>query len=468
MKIHLFIYRCLLIVGFLIGTLVPLQAQRYSQQLPEKTRLLFLLDASGSMHGQWENTTRMVAAKRLLVDMVDSLKEIPNLELGLRVYGHQFDRRMGNCYDTKLEVPFRADNHLMVRTRLLAIQPKGVTPIAHSLEQAANDFPEEDGVRNVIIIITDGIESCDGDPCAVSLALQRRRIFLKPFVIGLGMSREYEAQFDCLGEFLNVNRISEFRNALHRVVFQSLAETTVSVDLLSENGRSTEKDVNVTFLNNFTGESEYEFIHYRDQNGMPDSVEVDPVLTYDLVVNTIPQVIKRNVPIRPGIHNVLKVKAPQGTLHVRQQGHTEYSNGVKVLIRRAGDREVIHIQDVPEPEKLLVGNYDLEVLTIPRTYYNNVPIAQNQTRTINVPSPGIVNVQSGGFGIGSVYQLDENGRQRWVYNLETNKTRQTFALQPGRYKLVFRAEAAAGSKYTEIREFTIRPGSSTSLKLFGN
>ena len=442
-------------------------AQVYEQALPRKTRILFLLDGSGSMYGPWENTTRIVAAKRLLTDLVDSLQVNPDLELALRVYGHQVDRRRQFCQDTKLEVPFSANNHGQIKAKILQIDPKGVTPIAYSLEQAASDFPQEQGVRNIIIIITDGIESCDGDPCAVSLALQRRNVFLKPFVIGLGMSAEYRDQFGCLGEFIDATRISDFRNALGRAIRSTLAKTTTSVELLDVNGRPTETDVNVTFINNFTQEPAYEFVHYRDAQGRPDSVEIDAVLSYDLVVNTIPPVIKRNVPLIPGRHNVLEVQAPQGYLQVVQPGYTEYGDGVEVLIREAGNPNLVHVMEVPERDKLLVGHYDLEILTTPKTYMRNVPIAQHETQRITLDAPGLLNVQTGANGIGSVYQVNDQGQQRWACNLDPEATRHTVPLQPGRYKLVYRSENAAGSKFTEIRKFTIRSGGTVSLKLFG-
>ena len=88
------------------------------QELPKKVRILFLLDASGSMLAKWENQDRMTAAKRLLIDIVDSLKANKNLELALRVYGHQFDRRYNNCTDSKLEVGFSPGNHETIKEKI--------------------------------------------------------------------------------------------------------------------------------------------------------------------------------------------------------------------------------------------------------------------------------------------------------------------------------------------------------------
>ena len=439
-------------------------AQINQQKIPEKTRILFLLDASGSMLAKWENTYRIVVAKQLLANLVDSLSANQNLELALRVYGHQYHRKFQNCQDSRLEVPFHPDNHETIKSRLKSLTPQGNTPIAYSLEQAANDFPADGEARNVIIIITDGIESCDGDPCAVSLALQRKGIFLKPFIIGIGMDKKFEDQFKCVGDFFDASDISSFKNALNEVVRRSLERATVSVELLDINDRPVETDVNVTFINNFTREAAYEFVHYLDRNGRPDTVEVDPVLTYDLVVNTIPPVVKRNVGILGGKHNVLRVKSPQGFLRIDQKGHTEYEKGVKVLLRRAGDQEIIHIMDLPATEKTLVGTYDIEALTLPRSHFRHVAIGQNKTTAIVIPSPGVVNISSNFPGFGSLYLMKEAGGQEWVCNLDPNSTRTTLALQPGVYKAVFRSRNSNGSKYTQFQKFTIKPGSSLNIR----
>ena len=310
--IHFLKYCLIVVLGLFF--LFQSKAQTPQQKLPEKTRILFLLDGSGSMLAKWENTYRITVAKKLLADFVDSLRADDHLELGLRIYGHQYDRRLRRCDDTKLEAPFSSNNHDRIISVLKNLGPKGTTPIAYALEQAATDFPQDDDARNIIIIITDGIESCDGDPCAVSLALQRKNIFLKPFIIGIGMDKKFEEQFGCMGSFYDATNIAGFRKALNTVLYQSLGETTVSIELLDIHNKPTETNVNVSFINHFTKSSAFEFVHYRDELGSPDSVEIDPVLSYDIIVNTIPPVKKNNVEFIAGQHNVLKIKSPQGSI----------------------------------------------------------------------------------------------------------------------------------------------------------
>jgi Ca-activated chloride channel family protein len=155
---------------------LSLLGQSVNQQaLPEKTRILFVLDASGSMNAQWGNDqSRMDVAKNILTRLVDSLRVNPKLELALRVYGHRYSRQSNNCNDSQLEVPFGMNNHSAIISEIKDLTPRGVTPITYSLLQAANDFPPRSGYRNILILITDGVESCGGDPCEASISLQKK------------------------------------------------------------------------------------------------------------------------------------------------------------------------------------------------------------------------------------------------------------------------------------------------------
>ena len=80
----------------------------------KKTRILFLLDMSGSMFAKWENSNRAQVAKDMLSRLVDSLAHYKDLELALRVYGHQYVTGPNSCLDSKLEVPFSENNEKQI------------------------------------------------------------------------------------------------------------------------------------------------------------------------------------------------------------------------------------------------------------------------------------------------------------------------------------------------------------------
>ena len=108
------------------------------------------------MNLKWDNQTRMESAKEILNESIEDLRGIPDLEIALRVYGHQsiVNNTFQDCNDTKLEVPFGKNTIDEIKKTVKYLSAKGATPIARSLEAAADDFPTSDA-RNFIILITD-------------------------------------------------------------------------------------------------------------------------------------------------------------------------------------------------------------------------------------------------------------------------------------------------------------------------
>ena len=451
-------------IAFLF-TLLFCFAQADAQSVPQKTRILFVFDASQSMYGRWDLGQKMQIATKLLREIVDSLKSAENVEVALRVYGHQnnvtSDGR--NCKDTKLEVPFSAKNHEKIIDKLGSIRPKGTTLIAYSLEQAAYDFPDDKNARNVIILITDGIEECDGDPCAVSLALQKRGVILKPFVIGMGLEPEVIDAFKCVGNYYDATSEATFKDVLGIVISQALNNTTAQVNLLDELNRPTETNVPMTFYDSFSKQIRYNFVHTIDSRGNPDTLPIDPLGSYDLVVHTIPPVGKKDIKLIAGKHTTIAVDAPQGNLELKMNGFNEYKD-LKSIVRKEGEVEVLVVQDFDYVQKYITGKYDLEILTLPRTYIKGVNIAQSRTTTVEIPQAGLATISLSSKGYGSVFQ--QKGEELvWVCNLNAMSTRESIVLQPGFYKVIFRPLNSRLSIYTKEESFEIESGQSTQVKL---
>jgi Ca-activated chloride channel family protein len=444
------------------------RAQNAPPEKPKVTRILFLLDASGSMMAPWEGQPRWDVAKRLLAKMADSLNAYPNLELALRVYGHQHANAEQNCEDSRLEVPFAPKNAAAIKARLKTLKAQGNTPITYSLEQSAKDFPLDKTSRNVLLLITDGVESCKGDPCAASLALQRKHVFLKPFVIGIGAEKDFGQALACLGKYYNAAEVKTFQTVLNDVIAQTLAKTTVAINLTDEAGRPVESNVNMTFVNNVTGQPEYNYVHYRDAQGKADVLDIDALQSYDLVINTVPAVRQPNLAIRAGKANVLNFKTPQGTLMLQPANISPnpYGGAVQAVVRAQGSAATGLALPFGSKQKLLAGNYEVEILTLPRST-QRVSVRQGQATTVTYAVPGTLNITTDLKGFGSIYKLNDDESQTWVYNLPEASSKVNLAMQPGAYRLVFRTATSNGSKFTDVRNFTIRSAQTTSLSIFG-
>ena len=126
--------------------------------------ILLIMDASGSMNAKLPNgETRMAVAQRAVKGVASFIPA--EAQLSLRLYGAQSPKAEKNCQDTNLAVPFSpaGSSGAVITATVDAALAQGYTPIAYSLEQAANDFAA-DVKERVIVLVSDGKETCEGDP----------------------------------------------------------------------------------------------------------------------------------------------------------------------------------------------------------------------------------------------------------------------------------------------------------------
>jgi Ca-activated chloride channel family protein len=429
-------------------------------------RILFIFDDSYSMYAPWNSNVKIEVAKKVMGSFLDSLVNSPSLELALRCYGHTtFFKPERNCKDTKLEVAFAPakSNAQKIKQRINKLEPLGTTPIAYSLGESVNDFPPCTNCRNIVILITDGIEECGGNPCEVSAALQKKGIFLKPFVIGVGLDMKFAEVFACMGKYYDVSNEANFEDVLKRVITEAINQTTIQVDLLDVLKKPTETDVDMTFYEAGSGKVKYNYLHTINNRGNPDTLVLDPAFKYDLVVHTIPPVEKKNIEIIKGKHNIIPLDAPQGALRIDIDG-TSNKYFPTTIVRKSGELKTLNVQEFGKSEKYLVGKYDLEILTLPRIYVKDVEIKQSSTNSLRIPASGSVLFSKPSLGFGSIY-VDDGKLVTWVCNLNKNLQSEIIYLQPGKYKVMFRPEFTNETLKTVERNFEVKAGIPVSIRL---
>ncbi|MEQ8346604.1 MAG: VWA domain-containing protein [Sneathiellaceae bacterium] len=159
------------------------------------TNLLFVFDASNSMWGQVNAVPKIQTARETLSGLIADLPA--DTRVGLLAYGH---RSKDDCADVEMLVPFGADTRAAVVTQLASLQPRGKTPIAFALQRSGPAFDGvADGAKS-IVLISDGVETCDGDPCKSAAELAASGIGVKVHVVGFDIAAKDRAQLECIAE----------------------------------------------------------------------------------------------------------------------------------------------------------------------------------------------------------------------------------------------------------------------------
>jgi Ca-activated chloride channel family protein len=205
-----FLSRFLLGAAMVLGLAVPALAAE---------RAIIVLDGSGSMWAQIEGEARITIARETLSSVLADLPA--ELELGFMTYGH---REKGNCLDIEMLVQPAANTGAAIAAAADGINPKGMTPISDAVRLAAEElrFTEE---KATVILITDGLETCEVDPCQLATDLEGQGIDFTTHVLGFGLSDEEGQQVACLaentgGQYLSAQNGDDLVSALSSTVAQ--------------------------------------------------------------------------------------------------------------------------------------------------------------------------------------------------------------------------------------------------------
>lgn len=179
---------------------------------------VLVLDASGSMWGQLEHRSKIEIARGAVASVLKTWP--PNSALGLLAYGH---RRKGDCTDIETLLPVAPVNTEAFQAQVDALNPKGMTPISDAVQQAA-ELLKSSEQKATVILVSDGEETCNQDPCQIARQLETNGIDFTAHVIGFDVAKDSVAdqQLACLaretgGQYLNAKNASELTGALSKI-----------------------------------------------------------------------------------------------------------------------------------------------------------------------------------------------------------------------------------------------------------
>ncbi|MGI9202615.1 MAG: vWA domain-containing protein [Woeseiaceae bacterium] len=195
-----------------------------------------VVDASRSMWGRMEGEPKMTVAKEILEDVSYWFPE--DLDLALRAYGSASPSDSNDCADSTLLVPFGDENREPIRRAVAGLRPLGQTPIAYALNQAAEDFGSLQDDR-ALVLVTDGIESCGGDPVQAAQELREQGIMVHLIGFGLGSAADEDsASLQAVanasgGRYVTAGSAEELKVALAQTVATSFSVFKGSTEVAS-------------------------------------------------------------------------------------------------------------------------------------------------------------------------------------------------------------------------------------------
>jgi len=210
MKLQSFFLSLFLLFSFLIPA--------HADDTSSGQRVILILDASGSMRAKINGKAKIDIAKEVIGQIIGAWN--PQDEIGLVAYGH---RKKGACDDIetiKEPGPLNAQDFMAA---VNAIQPKGQTPMTQAVKQAAEALSYTEK-KATVILVSDGIETCNADPCSVADDLAKTGVELKVHTVGFGLDdKGAVAQLKCLadktgGTFALADNADDLLKALKKTV----------------------------------------------------------------------------------------------------------------------------------------------------------------------------------------------------------------------------------------------------------
>lgn len=390
--------RLLLILGLLLMFSVCAQvnaANTTEGQSDSASNLLFILDASGSMWGRIDGTPKIAIAKDVMSQLIADLPD--NSRTGLMAYGH---RRKGDCADIESLVELVPLDRSAMNKRIQGLNALGKTPITEAVTQAVEQLRQIEDSAN-IVLVSDGLESCDGDPCKAVEVAKQSGVDFRLHVVGFDLGDADTSQLQCMadaggGQFFTAANADDLTTALEQAVtvepppavVTGAIKLTVTVNdkplkartylqnadsrkEVSRGGTSKEGIVNYT-----VPAGEYR-IHIR-----PDGISA-PDQYIDNVIVSAGETLEKNFNFRSG---KAQITVTTNGKPLKARTYIQHADTRKEASRDGTDKNGVASYNVP------VGEYRIQVrpdgISAPDHYVDNVVVTANETfeTALEIPS----------------------------------------------------------------------------------
>ncbi|MCK4271098.1 VWA domain-containing protein, partial [bacterium] len=279
-----------------------------SQELGEpgtlrQANVAFILDASGSMTAELTGAgkSRLEVAKEAMAEL---LPQIPaGVRCALWFYGHRYPQKPKekSCADIEEAFSLGPIDVADYLAKINAIDAIGYTPIAGSIELAAKELPADE--FNSIVLLSDGEETCGGDPCALAEALKASDAAVSIHVVGYAVEQKAREQLQCIarasgGTYHDAQDAADLLQALQEALAATIAETILRVEVVGPDGVPERADIHLYERN--TENKVSSFIAHKDNAVPPGS--------YDLIVGTLPWTIYQDLVLPQGSTTIVRME----------------------------------------------------------------------------------------------------------------------------------------------------------------
>lgn len=410
--------------------------------------ILFIYDASGSMWGQMEDKTKKEIASDVLGVAVGRLPD--NQNIGLIAYGH---RKQGDCDDIEYMVSLSNSSKGAITNAVNSLNPTGKTPLARSAILAINSL-KETNTKATIILITDGIESCDGDLCQVVTNAKADGIDFKLNIVGFGLKQAEKEQLICAanegnGKYYDADDSAGLGDVLTEATIATIDKPNGNFSVFAvKNGEPV--DAWVKPQNSITGLELNGARTYRDTafvylpSGKYD-IEIRPLENSDIPGTTV------SVEMKEGETRHQDINFDGGTLEVSTTNNGEPLDGIVKMFDEKTGKVVANTRTYGRSQKMEVpaGLYKItySAIGIEGTATNaeviGVKVIANSTGSIShdfKSGIALIGVETtSGELIDSTVNFHEistgkNVAGRRTYTSESSNPRK-FILTPGEYEV---------------------------------
>lgn len=405
--------------------------------------LIVIYDASGSMWGQIDGKSKMEIAREVLSNTVGKLPE--GQKIGLVVYGH---RDKGDCRDVEFLVDYQTGDKATFITSVSTIKPLGMTPLAYSAT-VVFDHLRETKSKATIILVTDGIESCDGNLCEVVQAAKADGIDFKMHIVGFGLKDEDTTELTCAsdagdGLYYDATNASSLSSVLQRATSQTVDMGIGNFSVYTnKNGLPVDAWVKAYDIKanhepisvRTYGDTAYVFLRpseYRLEVKPLEGSDVSAVFVEGVIVGE-DQTVHRTIPFDAG-----------------KVGLTTTNNGsnwdciVKVI--DSSGKVVASTRSYQAPKQIEVdpGIYHVSIQALAiegletLAQYDSIVVRPNETTELSHNfDTGILEIdaQFGGKSIDSVVTIVESNSGKSVAGGRTYDRGHTFTLSVGKYRV---------------------------------